>query len=201
MLKIARYVRFVLAMLAVALAAVLAGPVSPSWAHAELISSTPADGAALGTAPATCSLTFSDELAAQFVRVALTTPAGSAAVTATTRGATVTMPVADAGPGTYRVAYRVVSADGHPVSGTLTFTVTGTPTASASPSSTAAPSAAESSAPEPSAPAPVVSAQPAAGGTGGDEGGLGRLGFAALGVVALAGAGALFLAVGRGRRS
>ena len=31
----------------------------------------------------------------------------------------------DPGPGTYRVSYRIGSADGHPVTGTITFTIAG----------------------------------------------------------------------------
>jgi hypothetical protein len=46
----------------------------------------------------------------------------------------VTAPVRELGPaGVYTIAYRIISADGHPVSGTLTFTLTtagdGTPAA------------------------------------------------------------------------
>lgn len=201
MLNAAHHVRLVLTALAVASLAVLAGPVSPSWAHAELISSTPADGATLGTAPATVALTFSDPVAAQFVRVAVTTPAGTGTVAATTKGSVVTVPVPAQGPGAYRVVYRVVSADGHPVSGTLTFTVAGTPTASPSPSGTSAgasPSADASSAGASPSASSIV-AVPASGADGTD-GGSGWVVYAAIALAVLAGAGALALAVGRGRQ-
>src|SRR5690606_39662140 len=43
-------------------------------------------------------------------------------------GTTVTQPLRESGPsGTYTLAYRVVSADGHSISGELTFDVTSGP--------------------------------------------------------------------------
>src|SRR5215207_9646408 len=57
-------------------------------------------------------------------------------------GAAVSLPIATDKPGTYRAAYRVVSSDGHPVTGVLTFEVRqATASASASePSPTESPS-------------------------------------------------------------
>jgi hypothetical protein len=49
----------------------------------------------------------------------------------------VVTPVTLPGPGKYTVAYRVVSADGHPVEGAVTFTVTGTTAVAGSPSPSA----------------------------------------------------------------
>jgi hypothetical protein len=123
-----RTVRAGFSALALAGVAVLAGPATSSWAHAELISSSPADGVSLAALPAAATLTFTDEIDATFVRAAVTTPSGTGTVTATTQGVTVTVPLPAAGPGAYRLVYRVVSADGHPISGELRFTVVGTPT-------------------------------------------------------------------------
>ena len=55
---------------------------------------------------------------------------------------------ADIDAGTYQVAYRVVSADGHPVTGAITFTITGgaPPTPTAAPTAATAASAAGTSA-------------------------------------------------------
>lgn len=187
-------------VLALAWAAVLAGPVAPSSAHAELISSTPADGASLASVPPAASLTFTDKIAPQFVRTAVTTPGGTGTVQATTKGQVVTVPVSAQGPGAYRVAYRVVSADGHPISGEVRFTVAGTPTASVAPSASAAssPPAVASPSASASASASSVTAAPFSAEEG--EGGPNWLLFAALGLAVAAGGGAVVAAT-RGRRS
>jgi hypothetical protein len=54
-------------------------------------------------------------------------------------GGRVRQPVGELEPGRYRITYRIVSADGHPVTGTVTFTVS-----SDGPSPTAAPRASAS---------------------------------------------------------
>jgi methionine-rich copper-binding protein CopC len=122
-------VKYVLMWLVLAGSVVGASSTAQAWTHAELVSSTPADGATLATAPASATLTFTDAIATEFVRVAVTSPVGARTVQAAPQGHTVTVPITSVGPGPYRVAYRVVSADGHPVSGAITFTVSGTPTA------------------------------------------------------------------------
>jgi hypothetical protein len=70
----------------------------------------------------------------------------------------VRQPVSPDADGSYVVAYRVVSDDGHPVSGDLSFTVTGT---GAAPAATQTTSPTEASTPAPSTPAPAA-ASPAA---------------------------------------
>lgn len=95
---------------------------APAYAHAELVSSDPADGAALDTAPAQVVLTFSSEVNPDLSRVAVTVDGAPADTGApTVRGATVTVPL-PGGAGGYRVVYRVVAADGHRVDGQLRFT-------------------------------------------------------------------------------
>jgi len=75
-------------------------------------------------------------------------------------GPKVTVDVVDELPaGAYRIAWRVVSRDGHPLEGEIPFTVT--PAASQEPSA-AAPSAAASSEAAPSAATPPVEASEAA---------------------------------------
>lgn len=113
----------------VGLLAVLAflGGVSPVAAHAELESSDPKDGASLASAPAAITFIFGEQILAEGNAVTLTD------VTADTRlevgpivveGDTVSVAWPDSSPsGEFRAAYRVVSADGHPIDGTVTFTV------------------------------------------------------------------------------
>ncbi|WP_326562813.1 copper resistance CopC family protein [Micromonospora sp. NBC_01796] len=134
-----------LAVIAVACAAVLTAVPAPAWAHNELRASNPAKGAQLASAPAEVVLDFAERLNPKFTTVAVTDKAGAAVGTGQPE---VTGPRAvqrlrqplDAGD--YTVAYRVVSVDGHPVSGKLTFTVTAPPPATApvSPSAATQPS-------------------------------------------------------------
>jgi copper resistance protein C len=166
----------------------LIGPVAPSWAHAEIISSNPADGSTVSSVPASVTLTFTDEIDQQFVRTAVTTPAGSGVVQSTAVRQTVTVPVSSAGPGAYKVLYRVVSADGHPISGQLRFTVAGTPTAT--PPSTSAATSASSS--------PAASKESAS--DSGSGSGAGWMLPVAILLAVVAGGGAVFAAT-RGRRS
>lgn len=99
---------------------------SPASAHAVLVASTPEQGARLASAPAAVQLTFSAALTPPAV-VVVHGPDGSvvATVEPSVSGAVVRQPLPDAGGGTYTVAYRVVTADGHPVTGQLTFSVAG----------------------------------------------------------------------------
>jgi hypothetical protein len=100
----------------------------PAAAHTSLQSSTPADGETLTAAPDAISLTFSSAVASEFAQVAVAGPDGESVTSGvpTIDGAVVSQPVSTSGDGAYVVAYRVVSDDGHPVSGQLTFTVAGT---------------------------------------------------------------------------
>ncbi|GAA4733583.1 copper resistance protein CopC [Modestobacter marinus] len=97
-------------------------------AHTGLQSSTPADGETLTAAPGTVTLTFSSAVTSEFAQIAVTSPDGESVTSGevTIDGAVVSQPVSTRGDGAYIVAYRVVSDDGHPVSGQLTFTLTGT---------------------------------------------------------------------------
>lgn len=98
---------------------------SPAGAHADLTSSDPQDGATLTTAPAQVTLTFSEELIIETVEIAVTNSAGELVegAVAETAGFQVITPWPGNLPGdTYKIAYRVVSNDGHPVTGSITFT-------------------------------------------------------------------------------
>jgi copper resistance protein C len=108
---------------------------APAAAHTVLLGADPADGASLTALPAAATLTFSDAIAQRDAKAAVATPGRAAVeVPATSSGPVVTVPLTDAGPGRYTITYRVVSADGHPVSGQVSFTV-GTPEPSATPTS------------------------------------------------------------------
>lgn len=99
-------------------------------AHADLSFSTPEDGAALDVAPAEVRLTFNEELFAELVEISVLDANGDLVMATEAEqtpppGTDVIVPwPADLPPGEYSVAYRVVSEDGHPVTGTITFSYT-----------------------------------------------------------------------------
>lgn len=117
--------RPLVAGLAVAVVALCATAV-PASAHDKLISSDPASDQKLAEAPAEVSLTFSADVLDMGAAVVVSDAAGTEWVSAapTVDGPTVTavldpgMP--DAG---YEIRWRVVSSDGHPISGVVPFTV------------------------------------------------------------------------------
>jgi methionine-rich copper-binding protein CopC len=106
----------------------VAAPLS-SYAHTALISSNPADKATVAAMPTEISLTFSEALMSlggkQLSKFTLHDPKhhvmklGALKVTGPTISAKVLDQSADAG--TYKIYYRVISADGHPVSGIISF--------------------------------------------------------------------------------
>ncbi len=116
----------------------------PASAHDVLTGSDPADGAVLKTAPTTVTLTF-DQTVQNFEPVmTVTGPNGNQFQTGSTevRDNTVSTAVAGSGPaGRYTVGYRVVSADGHPVTGSVSYTLdpaaAGTATGTPAPAGTA----------------------------------------------------------------
>ena len=93
-------------------------------AHAELVRITPERNARLTTAPTEVVLEFSEPVSGSFATVLVTTAGGTVVATGKPAvvGARITQalnPRLDAGA--YRVAFRVVSADGHPVTGESGF--------------------------------------------------------------------------------
>ncbi|WP_433375795.1 copper resistance CopC family protein [Actinoplanes sp. CA-142083] len=140
-----------------------AGLATPAFADAALRETTPRDGATVAEAPGEVRFTFNEDLQERFTTVKVTRPGGTAVVVdkAVTDGPTVTQPLPGTlEPGQYTVAFRIVSADGHPVSGKTTFRVQVPP---ASPSATA----------QPSEPAPATTATSAAAIPAEDDGGAG----------------------------
>ncbi|MFG1746565.1 copper resistance protein CopC [Micromonospora chalcea] len=179
--------------------ALLLVPATPAAAHNSLQEATPARDARLTTAPTQVTLRFLQRLNPAFTTITLRdstdrqVPASAPAVDGATGTVTIEEPLAN---GTYTVAYRVVSRDGHPVQGSYRFTV-------------ADPAAPLAAAPSPATPSPAASADVSAGAaagadaspasadasTGADDGGLpvGILVGGAVAAVAAAGVTALLL--------
>ncbi|MDQ2583111.1 copper resistance CopC family protein [Saccharothrix yanglingensis] len=110
--------------------AVVLGTAGTAFAHNVLISSDPADGARLESGPAAITLTFDQPVQAgeKFNTITVTGPEGTrweAEGEPTVKNNSVTFPVRPLGPAAeYAVGYRILSADGHPVTGSLKFTTT-----------------------------------------------------------------------------
>ena len=115
-----------LAAAALAGVALLLGA-APAAAHNTLTGSTPADDATVADPVTEVVLEFDQAVQTEFAQVAVLgadqTPYGSGEPVVV--GRTVTQAVESLPDGRYDVSYRVISADGHPVSGTISFTATG----------------------------------------------------------------------------
>ncbi len=165
-------------------------------AHTELILSDPVDGAVLEADPSEVLLSFSEELIPDTVKVSVADGTGFVVMVAVpdVEGTDVSFPWPPAltGPD-FTVNYRVVSQDGHPVSGSLSFT-------GATPAAPPPPSAVPS--PLGESPAAIASDVPAAEDSGPADSDSGPPLFALVGVwigivtVAIA----LVITARRGRR-
>ncbi len=100
----------------------------PASAHDELVASSPASGAALASAPPEVTLTFSADVLTIGAAVIVADGAGKdwAAAAPVVDNGVVTVPLDPQLPaGGYEIRWRVVSRDGHPISGLIPFTVGG----------------------------------------------------------------------------
>jgi copper transport protein len=115
-----------------ALLGILAAPAAPASAHAELVDSSPKNGARLDRPPAQVTLTFTENVTLIEGGVRLVDARGSTVATRepTVDGHTLTLVLPPRlRDGSYLVDWRVVSADGHPVGGALSFGVGATASA------------------------------------------------------------------------
>ena len=95
--------------------------------HATLVSSEPAANSHLATSPSRVRLVFSEPVEGKLGRISLRPETGDVfalrAVADPRDVHAVIAPVDSLAPGSYRVEWRVVSADGHPVDGSFVFTI------------------------------------------------------------------------------
>ncbi|MFC4069911.1 copper resistance CopC/CopD family protein [Actinoplanes subglobosus] len=105
--------------------ALLLGSAQPVRAHATLVGTDPAQGAVLATAPNRILLTFDETVRGVPDGVQIFDARGELVEARTTvTGAALTVDLAgQLGTGTTVLTWRVVSDDGHPISGALTFSV------------------------------------------------------------------------------
>ncbi|MFF3737938.1 copper resistance protein CopC [Streptomyces sp. NPDC002566] len=118
-----------LLLLAGAVLALLAGGASPAAAHSTLVRAVPADSSVIKTAPDRITLTFSETVGLSAGSLRVLSPESLRVDEGPVRHApgtadTAEVRLADKLPeGTYTVGWRVVSADGHPISGAFTFSL------------------------------------------------------------------------------
>ncbi|MGB3901235.1 MAG: copper resistance CopC/CopD family protein [Mesorhizobium sp.] len=97
---------------------------TPAFAHAALVATDPADGAVLAESPMRFTLTFSEPVSP--LVLTLVGPDGKAQALTSFResGQTVEIdPPQRLANGTHVLSYRVISADGHPVGGSVLFSI------------------------------------------------------------------------------
>lgn len=126
-------------------------------AHSSLVSSTPAADAALDQVPRSIELVFNQDISESFATVVLTDSSGEQQQLpgVTVSGPTVSAPIASPmQAGRHTIGYRVLSADGHPITGEIVFSVL--PTADAS-----APASVDPNSPAGQSAVPRISADPA----------------------------------------
>ena len=117
---------------------------SAAWAHNSLVASTPSDQSSLSESPAELSLRFAKELALDTLTVRIQAADGSTSKlndskfgSEGTTEAVFALPAVAAGPSTVR--WKIVGADGHPISGTVGFVVTGNAFGAGDPATTGLP--------------------------------------------------------------
>ena len=119
----------IITVLAVAAVWLLLGIV-PAQAHSELVSSTPTADSVLDTPPQNVELVFNQKVQNTFVTVTVVGTDGQqwGNSTPVVAGERLTAGIeARIPPGVYTVGYRVVSEDGHPITGSYPFTVSAAP--------------------------------------------------------------------------
>lgn len=126
----------------IALTALL--PSSPVSAHNSLVSSDPADGATLDVAPSQITWVFDNPVPLETLTVTLVDPAGARSeITGSAHGPNgeteVVTPLPPLQPGANSLRWRLVSADGHAITGRVEVTITTAPTTTVAATPTTSP--------------------------------------------------------------
>ena len=102
----------------------LIGGVLPASAHADLVSTNPVDGSVLESAPESITLSFNSKILESMAELAVSNSSGELVGGIVAESAQTTATAlwpADLPGDTYKVAYRIVSEDGHPITGSFSF--------------------------------------------------------------------------------
>lgn len=166
-----------------------------AFAHDVLTASDPANGSSVATGPSKVTLTFDLPVKEYFSTITVLGPDGNhyEAGPSAVDGNTVSAPVQPLGPaGAYTVGYRIVSDDGHPVSGSIRFTLTQAGPGHGVPAAESVGSSAEAA-------APVPGQDSGTGGSSGEgSGGIPAWPWIAGGVLLVAAGAAIALRLGKG---
>ena len=114
----------------------------PASAHADLVSTDPADGAVLQSAPESITLNFNSKILEGLAELAVTNSVGelvTGIVAESAQTTTTALWPADLPGDTYKVAYRIVSEDGHPITGAFSFSYPASQTSAPSESASVEP--------------------------------------------------------------
>ena len=115
------------------------GAAVPASAHADLVSTDPVDGAVLQSAPESITLSFNSKILEGMAELAVTNSVGelvTGIIAESAQTTTTALWPVDLPGDTYKVAYRIVSEDGHPIIGSFSFSY---PTSESNPASESAP--------------------------------------------------------------
>ena len=120
------WLRALLAVLGAAVLSLLLA--APAAAHTVLVGSDPADGSRLAQSPTAVTLRFSEPVGLQLGYVRVVDSAGrrvdSGSASRSDGGSSVTLALKSGlGDGNYLVSFRVISADSHPVAGSIRYVV------------------------------------------------------------------------------
>ncbi len=139
----------VIALIALAAFATIPFGLPAASAHSQLVSTSPVDGAVLDSAPGLVSFTFDEPLLAGTDTISINDDQGNVIVSvdATVEGSTISAPwPVGTGPGDFQIAYRVVSDDGHPVTGAIMVTIAAASSQQSAQPSASAPAAVDTGA-------------------------------------------------------
>jgi methionine-rich copper-binding protein CopC len=102
----------------------LIGSAVPASAHADLVNTDPVDGSVLESAPESITLSFNSKVLESMAELAVSNSSGELVggiVTESVQTTVTALWPADLPGDTYQVAYRIVSEDGHPITGSFSF--------------------------------------------------------------------------------
>ncbi len=146
-------------VVAVVVAALGLAPATVS-ADTRLLSATPEDGATVEAGPIDVVGEFNEPLRRQST-LELVDESGGVVASGAIDNMTMRIGLDDIEPGDYEVEWRVFGLDGHPVTGSWSFTVAPTPTPTPTPTPSPTPTPTPSPSPSPSpTPTPEPSATP-----------------------------------------
>ena len=155
-----------LAAFALAATFVTVGAVPASAGHSQLLSTSPVDGSVLAGPPPEVVFTFDAPLLPDTPTVSINDADGQvvSSIHPAPNGDSVSIPWPEGtAPGDYQVAFRVVCADGQPLIGAITLTITGSAAGVAASTRASAASAPASPATSASTPAAAPAPTPAKG--------------------------------------